>query len=98
MLVSLCDEIYNVLIENKVIYFRNKNLSNEQHIKFAKSFGEIEPPHLVYPLVDNYPEIVLLGLILVSFLPLKILPKISPPTSDSIATDTEYNKYIFKLG
>ena len=44
------------------------------------------------------PEIVLFGLILVSFLPLKILPKISPPTSDNIATKTEYNKYNFKLG
>ena len=57
---SLCDEIYNVLIENKVIYFRNQNLSNEQHIKFAQSFGEIDPPHPVYPHIDNYPEIVLL--------------------------------------
>ena len=36
------------------------------------------------------PEIVLLGLILVSFLPLNILPQTSPPISDSIATKTEY--------
>ena len=57
---SLFDRIYDVLIKNKVIFFRNQNLTNEQHIKFAKSFGEIEPPHPVYPLVDNYPEIVLL--------------------------------------
>ena len=57
---SLCNQIYDVLIENKVIFFRNQNLSNDQHIKFAKSFGEIEPPHPVYPHVDNYPEIVLL--------------------------------------
>ena len=57
---SLSNQIYDVLIENKVIFFRNQNLSNDQHIKFAKSFGEIEPPHPVYPHVDNYPEIVLL--------------------------------------
>ena len=57
---SLCNQIYDVLIENKVIFFRNQNLSNDQHIKFAKSFGEIEPPHPVYPHVNNYPEIVLL--------------------------------------
>ncbi len=38
---SLCNQIYDVLIENKVIFFRNQNLSNDQHIKFAKSFGEI---------------------------------------------------------
>ena len=57
---SLCNQIYNVLIENKVIFFRNQSLSNDQHIKFAKSFGEIEPPHPVYPHVNHYPEIVLL--------------------------------------
>ena len=57
---SLCDEIYKTLIENKVIFFRNQNISNDQHIKFAKSFGDIEPPHPVYPHVDKYPEIVLL--------------------------------------
>ncbi len=57
---SLCDQIYNVLIENKVIFFRNQNLSNDQHIKFAKSFGEIESPHPVYPHVENFPDIVLL--------------------------------------
>ena len=38
------------------------------------------------------PEIVLLGLILVSFLPLNIFPQTSPPTSDSIATKTEYKR------
>ena len=54
------DKIYNLLIENKVIFFRNKKMSPETHIKFAKSLGEIEPPHPVYPNVQNYPEIVLL--------------------------------------
>ena len=57
---TLCDEIYKELIDNKVIFFRDQMLSNEQHINFAKSFGEIEPPHPVYPHVDKYPEIVLL--------------------------------------
>ena len=38
------------------------------------------------------PEIVLLGLILVSFLPLNIYPQKSPPMSDSIATRTEYKR------
>ncbi len=56
----VCDKIYETLIEHKVIFFRNQEITNEQHIKFAKSFGEIEPPHPVYPHVDNFPEIVLL--------------------------------------
>ena len=54
------NKIYNCLIENKVIFFRNQKISPDQQIHFAKSFGEIEPPHPVYPHVDGYPEIVLL--------------------------------------
>jgi taurine dioxygenase len=54
------NKIYNCLIENKVIFFRNQKISPNQQIHFAKSFGEIEPPHPVYPYVDGYPEIVLL--------------------------------------
>ena len=57
---TVCDKIYEVLIENKVIFIRNQEITNDQHIKFAKSFGKIEPPHPVYPHVDQYPEIVLL--------------------------------------
>ena len=38
------------------------------------------------------PEMVLLGLIFVSFLPLNILPKIKPPISESIDTKIEYIK------
>ena len=38
------------------------------------------------------PEIVLLGLILVSFFPLNIFPQTSPPMSDNIATKTEYKR------
>ena len=57
---TVCDKIYETLIEHKVIFFRNQEITNDQHIKFAKSFGEIEPPHPVYPHVDQFPEIVLL--------------------------------------
>ena len=35
-------------------------LSPKNHIALAKSFGEIEPPHPVYPHVKDFPEIVLL--------------------------------------
>jgi len=57
---TVCDKIYKALIEHKVIFFRNQEITNDQHIKFAKSFGKIEPPHPIYPHVDQYPEIVLL--------------------------------------
>ena len=38
------------------------------------------------------PDNVFFGLILLSFLPLKILPKIRPPTSVNIVTSIEYNR------
>ena len=54
------DNIYKNLIEHKVIFFRNQILKPENHIAFAKSFGDIEPPHPIYPHVENFPEITLL--------------------------------------
>ena len=54
------DNIYKNLIDYKVIFFRNQNLKPEDHIAFAKSFGDIEPPHPIYPHVENFPEITLL--------------------------------------
>ena len=54
------DNIYKNLIDHKVIFFRNQNLKPEDHIAFAKSFGDIEPPHPIYPHVENFPEITLL--------------------------------------
>lgn len=55
-----CDDIYEALIENKVIFFRDQNLTPEAHIAFAHSFGEPEPPHPIYPSVEGYEQIVLL--------------------------------------
>ena len=42
------------------------------------------------------PDIVLLGLIFVNFLPLKNLPNAKPPMSDKMATKIEYKTNIFK--
>ena len=55
-----CDAIYNALIEHQVIFFRNQSLTPDVHVNFAKSFGEPEPPHPVYPHVEDYPQVVLL--------------------------------------
>jgi taurine dioxygenase len=54
------DNIYKNLIDHQVIFFRNQNLKPEDHVAFAKSFGDIEPPHPIYPHVENFPEITLL--------------------------------------
>ena len=55
-----CDEIYEALIVHKVIFFRDQNLTPDGHLTFAKSFGEPEPPHPVYPSIEGYENIVLL--------------------------------------
>ena len=57
---DVCDQIYNALIKYQVVFFRDQALSPESHLKLAKSFGEPEPPHPVYPHVDGYENIVLL--------------------------------------
>jgi len=57
---QVLDNIYKNLIDHKVIFFRNQNLKPEDHVAFAKSFGDIEPPHPIYPHVENFPEITLL--------------------------------------
>ena len=54
------DQIYQDLIDHNVIFFRDQNISPQNHVALANSFGEIEPPHPVYPHVEGFPEIVLL--------------------------------------
>jgi len=47
----------DLLVERKVIFFREQDLSHEQHIAFSKRFGELE----VHPFTDNnaeHPELI----------------------------------------
>ena len=57
---NICDQIYKALIKYQVVFFRDQDLSPKNHLKLAKSFGEPEPSHPVYPHVDGYENIVLL--------------------------------------
>jgi len=54
------DDIYEALIEHKVIFFRDQDITPAAHLAFAKSFGEPEPPHPIYPSIEGYEQIVLL--------------------------------------
>jgi len=54
------DKIYKALIRHQVIFFREQNLTPESHVKLAKSLGEIDPGHPVYPHVEGFQSIVLL--------------------------------------
>ena len=58
---SLSDEVVEflqaLLVERKVIFFRDQSLTAEQHIGFARRFGELE----VHPFASNndaYPELI----------------------------------------
>ena len=51
------DYLSDLLVERKVIFFRDQNISVEEHIAFAGRFGELE----VHPFTDNdnqHPEVI----------------------------------------
>ena len=49
--------INNLLLEHKVIFFRNQNITEEEQLKLASHFGPIER-HAYVKGLDLYPEIV----------------------------------------
>lgn len=54
---KLVSVIYELMLRHKVIFFRQQNLTVEQHEKFASLFGE---PHIAHPLLpskDGYPNV-----------------------------------------
>lgn len=54
-------EIRQALLEWKVVFFRSQALSQDQHMAFSRSFGEIAPPHPTLPAAfPEHPEILLL--------------------------------------
>lgn len=50
-------KIYNALLVYKVIFFRNQNISTEEHLNFAKHFGELEI-HPFAPHKEGFPEVL----------------------------------------
>ena len=51
------EKINNLLLEHKVIFFRNQNITHEEHIALAQNWGPLEN-HAYVKGLDNYPEIV----------------------------------------
>ncbi len=45
------DAIYRAVLDNLVVFFRDQDITPEQHVAFARLFGELEPPHPVFPYV-----------------------------------------------
>ena len=52
-----CNKINSLLLEHKVLFFRNQNISSEEQINLAKFFGPLER-HIYVKGRNNYPEIV----------------------------------------
>ena len=55
---SVSDEVYQALLQHLVIFIRGVEIGPEEHLAFAKSFGDLDEPHLLYPHVENFENIV----------------------------------------
>ena len=54
-------EIRATLLQWKVVFFRDQHLTQQQHVDFARQFGEPTPAHPTLPAVfPEFPEILLL--------------------------------------
>ena len=54
------DEIYAALLQHLVVFIRGAEIDPGAHLAFARNFGELDEPHLLYPHVAGFDNIVLL--------------------------------------
>jgi taurine dioxygenase len=52
-------EVRRALLEYKVVFLRDQDITTDQHLAFARRFGELEV-HPFAPHKDGYPEVLLL--------------------------------------
>ena len=53
------ENLYKALSEYEVLFFRNQNISFDNHRRFASAFGSMQT-HPAYPTVEGFPEITIL--------------------------------------
>ncbi len=53
------EEIHRALLEYKVIFFRDQDMMPEQHVAFARRFGDLET-HPFVPHRDGHPQVMVL--------------------------------------
>ena len=53
------DEVHRALLEYKVIFFRDQEITPEQHVAFARRFGALET-HPFVPHREGHPEVMVL--------------------------------------
>ena len=56
---ELKELIYEALLVYKVIFFRDQNITTEEHINFSKNFGELEI-HPFAPKKEDFPEVLVI--------------------------------------
>ena len=56
---ELKELLYEALLVYKVIFFRDQNISTEEHINFSKNFGELEI-HPFAPKKEDFPEVLVI--------------------------------------
>ena len=54
---ELKELIYEALLVYKVIFFREQDLTTEQHLEFSRNFGDLEV-HPFAPYKENFPEVL----------------------------------------
>jgi len=55
-------QIYDAFCKHSVIFFRDQNLSPQQHIELASIFGELEPPtHPKFSSFEDAPEVAIIS-------------------------------------
>ena len=54
---ELKDLIYEALLVYKVIFFRDQDLTTEEHLDFSNNFGDLEV-HPFAPHKENFPEVL----------------------------------------
>lgn len=57
---SDADAIYEALTAHHVIFFRDQDITPAAHVALARTFGEMEPPHPIYPHREGFPNIMVL--------------------------------------
>lgn len=48
------------LLDHQVIFFRGQELDPDSHMRLAGIFGELEPPHPIFPKIESHPQIAVL--------------------------------------
>lgn len=73
------DSLYNALMEHQVVFLRDQAISPARQLELASSFGDLEPPHPLYPHVEGHPQVMLLD-----------FDETRPPDTDTWHTDVTY--------